>query len=50
MMQTPSSPIGAGSAAGRKTSVRIILVCHGFPQNDVEVCFFPLSRMALYRA
>ncbi|KAL7115964.1 hypothetical protein ACP275_04G213800 [Erythranthe tilingii] len=32
--QTPSSPISAGG--GRKTSTRIILVCHGFPQNNLE--------------
>ncbi|KAL8496412.1 hypothetical protein ACS0TY_020211 [Phlomoides rotata] len=34
--QTPSSPIATGSSAGRKASMRIILVSHGFPQNDVE--------------
>ncbi|KAI3450678.1 hypothetical protein Pfo_007343 [Paulownia fortunei] len=34
--QTPSSPVTAGSSGGRKTSMRIILVSHGFPQNDVE--------------
>ncbi|KAJ0810226.1 putative 2-carboxy-D-arabinitol-1-phosphatase [Helianthus annuus] len=27
--QTPSSPIGGGSSAGRKASKRIVLVCHG---------------------
>ncbi|KAG6417305.1 hypothetical protein SASPL_119459 [Salvia splendens] len=34
--QTPSSPLGSGSSAGRKSSKRIILVTHGLPQNDVE--------------
>ncbi|KAK4492247.1 hypothetical protein RD792_003050 [Penstemon davidsonii] len=34
--QTPSSPVGAGSSAGRKTSMRIILVSHGFSQNDEQ--------------
>ncbi|KAK6163507.1 hypothetical protein DH2020_000371 [Rehmannia glutinosa] len=33
--QTPSSPL-AGSSGGRKSSMRIILVVHGFAQNDVE--------------
>ncbi|XP_047974690.1 2-carboxy-D-arabinitol-1-phosphatase isoform X3 [Salvia hispanica] len=34
--QTPSSPLGSGSSAGRKSTKRIILVTHGLPQNDVE--------------
>ncbi|GFQ02116.1 2-carboxy-d-arabinitol-1-phosphatase [Phtheirospermum japonicum] len=34
--QTPSSPIAGGSSGGRKSSMRIILVSHGFPQNDLE--------------
>ncbi|PIN10886.1 Phosphoglycerate mutase [Handroanthus impetiginosus] len=34
--QTPGSPVSAGSSGGRKTSMRIILVSHGFPQNDAE--------------
>ncbi|PSR95484.1 2-carboxy-D-arabinitol-1-phosphatase [Actinidia chinensis var. chinensis] len=33
--QTPNSPV-AGSSAGRKTSKRIILVCHGSSQGDSE--------------
>uniref|UniRef100_A0A803PTD1 2-carboxy-D-arabinitol-1-phosphatase n=1 Tax=Cannabis sativa TaxID=3483 RepID=A0A803PTD1_CANSA len=33
--QTPNSPVG-GSSGGRKTSKRIILVCHGFTQNNAE--------------
>ncbi|EEF28771.1 phosphoglycerate mutase, putative, partial [Ricinus communis] len=37
--QTPSSPVAAGSAAGRKTSKRIILVCHGTIQGDAEGSF-----------
>ncbi|KAK9058649.1 hypothetical protein SSX86_023491 [Deinandra increscens subsp. villosa] len=32
--QTPSSPIAAGSSAGRKASKRIVLVCHGTTQAD----------------
>ncbi|KAL8478306.1 hypothetical protein ACS0TY_030279 [Phlomoides rotata] len=35
-IQTPSSHIATGSSAGRKASMRIILVTHGFSQNDVE--------------
>ncbi|XP_057955491.1 probable 2-carboxy-D-arabinitol-1-phosphatase [Malania oleifera] len=31
--QTPSSPVAAGSSVGRKTSKRIILVCHGSSEN-----------------
>ncbi|KAJ8749946.1 hypothetical protein K2173_013861 [Erythroxylum novogranatense] len=34
--QTPNSPVAAGSSGGRKTSKRIILVCHGTTQGDVE--------------
>ncbi|KAK6163504.1 hypothetical protein DH2020_000368 [Rehmannia glutinosa] len=34
-LKTPSSPL-AGSSGGRKSSMRIILVVHGFAQNDVE--------------
>lgn len=34
--QTPSSPIAAGSSAGRKTSMRIILVCHGVSESNQE--------------
>ncbi|KAI7991562.1 hypothetical protein LOK49_LG12G01735 [Camellia lanceoleosa] len=34
--QTPNSPIAAGSFGGRKTSNRIILVCHGFSQSGSE--------------
>lgn len=30
--QTPGSPIGGGSSAGRKASKRIVLVCHGSSQ------------------
>nr|XP_043608901.1 probable 2-carboxy-D-arabinitol-1-phosphatase [Erigeron canadensis] len=30
--QTPGSPIGGGSSAGRKASRRIVLVCHGSSQ------------------
>ncbi|PSS03149.1 2-carboxy-D-arabinitol-1-phosphatase [Actinidia chinensis var. chinensis] len=33
--QTPNSPV-AGSSAGRKTSKRIVLVCHGSSQGDSE--------------
>lgn len=36
MVQTPNSPIAAGSSGGRKTSMRMILVCHGISQNDPE--------------
>ena len=38
MVQTPNSPIAAGNSGGRKTGMRIILVCHGISQNDPEVC------------
>ncbi|KAH6793600.1 phosphoglycerate/bisphosphoglycerate mutase family protein [Perilla frutescens var. hirtella] len=34
--QTPSPPVSAGSAGGRKTSMRIILVTHGLPQSGVQ--------------
>ncbi|XP_028086732.1 probable 2-carboxy-D-arabinitol-1-phosphatase isoform X1 [Camellia sinensis] len=34
--QTPNSPIAAGSSGGRKTSNRIILVCHGSSQSGSE--------------
>lgn len=34
--QTPGSPVAAGSSAGRKTSKRIILVCHGVSESDLE--------------
>ncbi|OAY38154.1 probable 2-carboxy-D-arabinitol-1-phosphatase [Manihot esculenta] len=37
--QTPSSPVAGGSSAGRKTSRRIILVCHGTLQGDIEGLF-----------
>ncbi|XP_010243762.1 PREDICTED: probable 2-carboxy-D-arabinitol-1-phosphatase [Nelumbo nucifera] len=40
--QTPNSPIAAGSFGGRKTSKRIILVCHGSTESNVEATF-PLS-------
>jgi hypothetical protein len=38
LMQTPNSPVAAGSSAGRKTSKRIILVSHGTTQGGTEVC------------
>ncbi|MCD7464195.1 2-carboxy-D-arabinitol-1-phosphatase [Datura stramonium] len=34
--QTPGSPVAAGSSAGRKTSNRIVLVCHGVSESDLE--------------
>ncbi|XP_049410059.1 probable 2-carboxy-D-arabinitol-1-phosphatase [Solanum stenotomum] len=34
--QTPGSPVAAGSSAGRKTSKRIVLVCHGVSESDLE--------------
>ncbi|KZV42627.1 putative 2-carboxy-D-arabinitol-1-phosphatase [Dorcoceras hygrometricum] len=34
--QTPSSPIAGGNSGGRKTSTRVILVCHGLPLNEAE--------------
>uniref|UniRef100_A0A2N9FKR7 2-carboxy-D-arabinitol-1-phosphatase n=1 Tax=Fagus sylvatica TaxID=28930 RepID=A0A2N9FKR7_FAGSY len=33
---TPNSPIAPGSSGGRKTSNRIILVCHGSTQSNTE--------------
>ncbi|KAL1199201.1 putative 2-carboxy-D-arabinitol-1-phosphatase [Cardamine amara subsp. amara] len=35
--QTPNSPLAGGSSGGRKTSMQIILVCHG--QRDNEAAF-----------
>ncbi|MQL79371.1 hypothetical protein Taro_011820 [Colocasia esculenta] len=35
--QTPNSPIARGSSSGRKTSKRIILVCHGATQSNAEM-------------
>lgn len=37
MLQTPNSPVAAGSSGGRKASKRIILVCYGTTQGDSEV-------------
>ncbi|KAI8032806.1 MLO-like protein 1 [Camellia lanceoleosa] len=37
VIQTPNSPIAAGSSGGKKTSNRIILVCHGSSQSGSEV-------------
>ncbi|XP_043710656.1 probable 2-carboxy-D-arabinitol-1-phosphatase [Telopea speciosissima] len=37
--QTPNSPIATGSSAGRKASKRIILVCHGSTQSNIEATF-----------
>ncbi|XP_055829175.1 probable 2-carboxy-D-arabinitol-1-phosphatase isoform X2 [Solanum dulcamara] len=34
--QTPGSPVAGGSSAGRKTSKRIVLVCHGVSGTDLE--------------
>ncbi|KAJ8563483.1 hypothetical protein K7X08_031935 [Anisodus acutangulus] len=34
--QTPGSPVAAGSSAGRKASTRIVLVCHGVSESDLE--------------
>ncbi|KAF5751598.1 2-carboxy-D-arabinitol-1-phosphatase [Tripterygium wilfordii] len=34
--QTPNSPIASGTSGGRKTSKRIILVCHGSTPGDTE--------------
>ncbi|KAL5974567.1 hypothetical protein ACLOJK_031237 [Asimina triloba] len=39
LLQTPNSPIAAGSSAGRKTSKRIVLVCYGATENSSEVSF-----------
>lgn len=36
MLQTPNSPVAAGSSGGRKASKRIILVCYGTTQGDSE--------------
>uniref|UniRef100_M1AAL3 2-carboxy-D-arabinitol-1-phosphatase n=1 Tax=Solanum tuberosum TaxID=4113 RepID=M1AAL3_SOLTU len=35
--QTPGSPVAGGSSAGRKTSKRIVLVCHGVSESDLEI-------------
>ncbi|KAH7671443.1 Histidine phosphatase superfamily clade-1 protein [Dioscorea alata] len=37
--QTPNPPIAAGGSGGRKTSKRIVLVCHGATQSNNEVAF-----------
>lgn len=37
--QTPNTPLAAGSSGGRKTSKRIVLVCHGATQNNDEATF-----------
>ncbi|KAL3335947.1 hypothetical protein AABB24_031928 [Solanum stoloniferum] len=34
--QTPGSPVAGGSSAGRKTSKRIVFVCHGVSESDLE--------------
>ncbi|KAK9153775.1 hypothetical protein Sjap_001255 [Stephania japonica] len=34
--QTPNSPVASGSSGGRKTSMRIILACHGSTQINTE--------------
>lgn len=34
--QTPGSPVAGGSSGGRKTSKRIVLVCHGVSESDLE--------------
>ncbi|PRQ32162.1 putative 2-carboxy-D-arabinitol-1-phosphatase [Rosa chinensis] len=44
--QTPSSPIEAGSSGGRKTSKRIILVCHGSTQINAE----PMDMLGVIKA
>ncbi|XP_027163682.1 probable 2-carboxy-D-arabinitol-1-phosphatase isoform X2 [Coffea eugenioides] len=53
--QTPNSPIAAGSSGGRKTGMRIILVCHGISQNDPEDNFphsgdGPLNMLGVIQA
>ncbi|XP_021850633.1 probable 2-carboxy-D-arabinitol-1-phosphatase [Spinacia oleracea] len=45
--QTPNSPIAGGSSAGRKTSKRIILACHGSLMNNVEANFSLLGNQPL---
>lgn len=57
MMQTPGSPVAGGSSAGRKTSKRIVLVCHGVSESDLEVCsrqwtndsILPINRHIRFR-
>ncbi|XP_059300382.1 probable 2-carboxy-D-arabinitol-1-phosphatase [Lycium ferocissimum] len=34
--QTPGSPVAVGSSAGRKASNRIVLVCHGVSESDLQ--------------
>nr|GMD24153.1 probable 2-carboxy-D-arabinitol-1-phosphatase [Ipomoea batatas] len=34
--QTPGSPVATGGSGGRKTSKRIILVCHGVSESDLK--------------
>ncbi|KAL7254825.1 hypothetical protein ACSBR1_009050 [Camellia fascicularis] len=42
--KTPNSPIAAGSFGGRKTSNRIILVCHGSSQSGSKKHFLGIIR------
>jgi len=39
-VQTPNSPVAAGSSGGRKNSKRIILACQGTTQSSSEVYDF----------
>lgn len=48
--QTPSSPIAAGSSAGRKTSKRIILVCHGSSQGNTEDADQSLNMLGIIQS
>ncbi|XP_057805158.1 probable 2-carboxy-D-arabinitol-1-phosphatase [Salvia miltiorrhiza] len=48
--QTPSSPLASGSSAGRKASMRIILVTHGLPQNDVQGADRPMNMLGMIQA
>ncbi|XP_060173881.1 probable 2-carboxy-D-arabinitol-1-phosphatase [Lycium barbarum] len=34
--QTPGSPVAVGSSAGRKASNRMVLVCHGVSESDLQ--------------
>jgi hypothetical protein len=40
VVQTPNSPVAAGSFAGRKTNKQIILACQGATQSSLEVWIF----------
>lgn len=48
-MQTPGSPVNAESSGGRKTSKRIVLVCHGVTQKaEVSVVYIENGKNVIF--